>query len=243
MFDRLVAALKSSPSHLTRTLLWRISLLVVAGGVAPLMAQSLQPTGSPAASPGALPSLSPPPRVTTNAAGPLLPGLGSRSSQSQPAFPLMGPQPASERPFPARAPLARMGPGARDDTRVKQAAPGIEVWRGNAAAPQILPRNRESDSRVFIADTQPVTVVLHFNPLLAGYRLAITTSPEIEVEPAGILKIDQTGQSTFRVALSSDASKGSMTVFIAGVSTTLRFARRSPASVSRIEQADNGGAL
>jgi hypothetical protein len=173
---------------------------------------------------------------------PIPPGLMPVPPANAPA-PIVAPPPAKPLPTlpppplrPALQPLAR--PDLAETLRL---TPRIEVWRPNAAQPQVPARHRQVTDHAFVTDTDPMTLRLQFNPTAAGERVVVTAANGFSLNPPEqVLTVSSRGDCQISGQLVEGASRGHILIRCKMIRTVVPVTRASLATV-QAEEARTGG--
>ena len=186
----------------------------------------------PSVSPSLAPVPSPPPNF-------LIPPASSRP-QSGPPVPV--PPPPNPLPIPPPPLRPVLQPLARPDVaETLRLTPRIEVWRPNAAQPQVPARHRQVTGPAFVTGTDAMTLRLQFNPTAAGERVVVIAADGFSLNPPEqVLTVSSRGDCQISGRLAEGASRGHILIRCKMVKTVVPVTRASLATV-QAEEARTGG--
>ncbi len=128
----------------------------------------------------------------------------------------------------------------QDDLK-KEASEG-EVWRPASEYPQIPLVLEDHFDTSYVADSNPVTILLHFDPKAAGKMIVIQPEEGVSVTPPEVeLPIGSNGECVVNLSLADGYNHSAITIILDGHRSFMRIDRTTLAQVIQKEE-ETGGA-
>jgi hypothetical protein len=143
------------------------------------------------------------------------------------------PPPATETAIAAPPPamLEIPLPGIPDPADLERAKPEVEIWRPQSEWPQVPERRSNKLDLAFVTGTEPATLRVQFDPLLAGKSVYIRPGMGIALNPPAVtLAVPATGELIIVAQIAEGADRSHITFYCEGVKTVLPV-RRAPLPV------------
>jgi len=206
---------------------------------ASLPAQELQMQAPPI--PDVIPA--PPPDEYTLPAPPplqwesLLPKAAE--DQEPPGEVLDVPPPAAETPIapPPPAIVETPLPGIPDPADLERAKPDVEIWRPQSEWPQVPERRSNRLDWAYVTGTEPVSLRVQFDPLLAGKSVYVRPGMGIALNPSvSVLTVSATGECIIVAQIAEGIDRSHIIFYCEGVKTVLPVMRAPLATVIGAEE-------
>ena len=135
-------------------------------------------------------------------------------------------------PQPPPAMVETPLPGLPDPSELERAKPDVEIWRPLSESPQVPERRSNKLAWAYVTGTEPATLRVQFDPLLAGKEVYVRPGFGITLSPsAPILTISATGECIIAAQIAEGIDRSHITFYCEGVKTVLPLMRAPLATV------------
>ena len=149
------------------------------------------------------------------------------------------PPPATETALPAPPPamIETPLPGIPDPADLERAKPDVEIWRPESEWPQVPARRSHKLDWTLVEGSQPVSLRVQFDPLLAGKSVYIRPGMGITLNPAVLtMTVSATGEVIIVAQIAEGTNRSHVTFYCEGVKTVLPVMRAPLAAVIEAEE-------
>jgi hypothetical protein len=216
--------------------------LILCFGAASLPAQELEMQAPPI--PEVIPT--PPPDPDTLPPPPPLEWqslLPKGSEEEQPpgdALAVLPPEPETRIAPPPPGMVETPLPGLPDPAEMERAKPEVEIWRPQSESPQVPERRSNNLDWAYVTGTEPATLRVQFDPLLAGKSVYVRPGFGITLNPsAPVLTVSATGECLIAAQIAEGIDRSHIIFYCEGVKTVLPVMRAPVATV--VEAETEGG--
>jgi hypothetical protein len=123
-------------------------------------------------------------------------------------------------------------PGLPDPADLERAKPDVEIWRPQSEWPQVPERRSNKLDLTYVTGTEPATLRVQFDPLLAGKEVYVRPGLGITLNPsAPILTVSATGECIIAAQIAEGIDRSHITFYCEGVKTVLPVMRAPLATV------------
>lgn len=147
------------------------------------------------------------------------------SEEEQPSGELVDvPPPATESAIapPPPATLEVPLPGIPDPADLERAKPDVEIWRPQSEWPQVPARRSNKLDLTYVSGTEPATLRVQFDPLLAGKSVYIRPGLGITLNPPAVtLTVPANGEIIIVALIAEGRDRSHITFYCEGVKTVL----------------------
>jgi hypothetical protein len=122
------------------------------------------------------------------------------------------------------------------------AKPEVEIWREASILPQVPSRRLDHLDQAYVTGTEPVSLLVRFNPLAAGKKVYVKPGRGITLEPpVVILTVSPSGECIVVVRVVEGFARSHIIFYCEGVKTVLPVVRASLPKVEQNEAETGGG--
>jgi hypothetical protein len=127
-------------------------------------------------------------------------------------------------------------PGLPDPADLERAKPDVEIWRPQSESPQVPVRRSNKLDLTYVTGTEPATLRVQFDPLLAGKDVYVRPGLGITLNPsAPILTVSASGEVIIAAQIAGGTDRSHIIFYCEGVKTVLPVMRASLATVIQAE--------
>ena len=132
--------------------------------------------------------------------------------------------------------------GGLDPAELELAKPEVEIWRNESEWPQIPARHSNQLALVYVTGTEPVSLLVHFAPAMAGKSVYVKPGPGVSLNPPALFQtISGSGECVVLAQIAPGINRSHVIFSCEGVKTVLPIMRAPLATVIGAEVETGGG--